>query len=130
MARDQPAGRSPAGVLRNFRRAWTLPQHIRVVQTPGMMVLLHEFNGAYREVYLDGRPLPVTPNPTWNGYSTGHWEDDTLVIETNGIRDDMWLDIQGSPIIARSITDGRGKAFFTGTTPVYEPEAVSTGPGK
>jgi hypothetical protein len=82
----------------NFPRAWTLPQHTRVVQTPGMMVLLHEFNGAYREIYLDGRPLPVNPNPTWNGYSTGHWEGDTLVIETNGIRDDMWLDLQGSPI--------------------------------
>ena len=82
----------------NFPRAWTLPQHSRIVQTPGMMVVLHEFNAAYREVYLDGRPLPVNPNPTWNGYSTGHWEGDTLVIETNGIRDDMWLDIQGSPV--------------------------------
>ena len=82
----------------NFPRAWTLPQHSRIVQTPGMMVILHEFNAAYREVYLDGRPLPVNPNPTWNGYSTGHWDGDTLVIETNGIRDDMWLDIQGSPI--------------------------------
>ena len=55
-------------------------------------------SAAYREVYLDGRPLLKHPNPTWNGYSTGHWEGDTLVIETNGIRDDMWLDIQGSPI--------------------------------
>ena len=82
----------------NFPRAWTLPQYIRIVQTPGMMVVLHEFNAAYREVYLDGRPLPDNPNPTWNGYSTGHWEGDTLVIETNGIRDDMWLDIQGSPM--------------------------------
>jgi len=82
----------------NFPRAWTLPQYMRIVQTPSMMVVLHEFNAAYREVYLDGRPLPENPNPTWNGYSTGHWEGDTLVIETNGIRDDMWLDIQGSPI--------------------------------
>jgi len=82
----------------NFPRAWTLPQYMRIVQTPGMMVVLHEFNEAYREVYLDGRPLPKNPNPTWNGYSTGHWEGETLVIETNGIRDDMWLDIQGSPI--------------------------------
>src|SRR4029450_11500049 len=82
----------------NFPRAWTLPQHSRIVQTPGMMVVLHEFNTAYREVNLDGRPLPVNPNPTWNGYSTGHWDGDTLVIETNGIRDDMWLDIQGSPV--------------------------------
>jgi hypothetical protein len=82
----------------NFPRAWTLPQHTKIVQTPTELVMLHEFNAAYREVYLDGRPLPVNPNPTWNGYSTGHWEGDTLVIETNGIRDDMWLDIQGSPI--------------------------------
>jgi hypothetical protein len=82
----------------NYPRAWTLPQHTKIIQTPKEMVMLHEFNAAYREVYLDGRPLPVDPNPTWNGYSTGHWEGDTLVIETNGIRDDMWLDIQGSPI--------------------------------
>jgi len=82
----------------NYPRAWTLPQHTKIIQTPQEIVLLHEFNAAYREVYLDGRPLPVDPNPTWNGYSTAHWEGDTLVIDTNGIRDDMWLDIQGSPI--------------------------------
>ncbi len=82
----------------NFPRAWTLPQYIKIVQTPKLMVVLHEFNAAYREIYMDGRPLPKDPNPTWNGYSIGHWEGDVLVIETNGIRDDMWLDIQGSPI--------------------------------
>jgi len=82
----------------NYPRAWTLPQHTKVIQTPEEIVLLHEFNAAYREIYLDGRPLPKDPNPTWNGYSTARWEGDTLVIETNGIRSDMWLDIQGSPI--------------------------------
>jgi len=82
----------------NFPRAWTLPQYIKIVQTASLMVLLHEFNAAYREVFLDGRPLLEDPNPTWNGYSTAHWDGDTLVIETNGIRDDMWLDIQGSPV--------------------------------
>ena len=82
----------------NFPRAWTLPQYIKVVQTPGLMVLLHEFNGAYREIYLDGRPLPANPNPTWNGYSTASWEGDTLVVRTNGFRDDLWLDMAGAPI--------------------------------
>jgi hypothetical protein len=43
-------------------------------------------------------PLPKDPNPTWNGYSIAHWEGDVLVIETNGIRDDMWFDIHGSPV--------------------------------
>jgi hypothetical protein len=82
----------------NFPRGWTLPQYMKIVQTPGLMVVLHEFNAAYREIYLDGRPLPDDPNPSWNGYSVGRWEGDTLVIETSGIRDDMWLDIQGSPV--------------------------------
>jgi hypothetical protein len=82
----------------NFPRAWTLPQYMKIVQTPKEMVILHEFNAAYREIYMDGRPLPVDPNPTWNGYSIAHWDGDVLVIETNGIRDDMWLDIAGSPI--------------------------------
>jgi hypothetical protein len=82
----------------NFPRGWTLPQYIKMVQAPQLMVVLHEFNAAYREIYMDGRPLPKDPNPTWNGYSVAHWEGDTLVIQTNGIRDDMWLDIQGSPV--------------------------------
>ena len=114
----------------NFPRAWTLPQHSRIVQTPGMMVVLHEFNGAYREVYLDGRPLPVNPNPTWNGYSTGHWEGDTLVIETNGIRDDMWLDIQGSPVTESARVTERLKRLNLGLMQieiaVNDPKAYTT----
>jgi hypothetical protein len=82
----------------NYPRAWTLPQYQKIVQTPELIVMLHEFNGAYRQVFVDGRELEDDPNPTWNGHSTAHWEGDTLVIETNGIRDDMWLDIQGSPV--------------------------------
>jgi len=97
----------------NYPRAWTLPQYTKIVQTPGLMVMLHEFNAAYREVYLDGRPLPEDPNPTWNGYSTAHWENDTLVIDTIGIRDDMWLDIQGSPITSRAhVTERLGRPNF------------------
>jgi hypothetical protein len=91
----------------NYPRAWTLPQHTKIVQTPDLMVMLHEFNAAYREVFLDGRPLLEDPNPTWNGYSTAHWEGDTLVIQTNGIRDDMWLDIQGSPITESAVVTER-----------------------
>jgi hypothetical protein len=82
----------------NFPRAWTLPQYMKIVQTPELMVVLHEFNGSYRQIFMDGRKLEKNPNPTWNGHSTAHWEGDVLVIETNGIRDDMWLDIRGSPV--------------------------------
>jgi hypothetical protein len=83
----------------NFPRAWTLPQYSKIVQTPTLVVVLHEFNGAYRQIYMDGRKLEKEPvNPTWNGHSVAHWDGDVLVIETNGIRDDMWLDISGSPV--------------------------------
>ena len=82
----------------NFPRAWTLPQYIKVVQTPSLMVLLHEFNGAYREIFLDGRPLPENPNPTWNGYSSARWDGDVLVISSLGYRDDQWLDARASPL--------------------------------
>src|SRR5262249_38878322 len=42
--------------------------------------------------------LPEDPEPTWNGYSVGHWEKDALVIETIGFRDDLWLDMRGNPL--------------------------------
>jgi hypothetical protein len=75
-----------------------LPTMKKFVQTPSLMLLLNEFNISFRQVFLDGRPLPADPNPTWNGYSVGHWDGDALVIETIGFRDDQWLDAAGSPL--------------------------------
>lgn len=51
----------------------------------------------YREIFLDGRPLPKDPNPDWMGYSVGHWDGNTLVIETMGFNDRTWLDDDGRP---------------------------------
>jgi hypothetical protein len=84
----------------NFPRMYTLPHFTRFVQTPGLLVLLNEFNASYRQIFTDGRPLPVDPQPSWNGYSTGKWEDSALVVETNGFRDDLWMDMTGSPLTA------------------------------
>jgi len=68
------------------------------VQTPRMLVLLYESpNGPHRTIYMDGRPLPVDPNPAWLGYSIGRWEGDTLVITTAGFNDRAWLDSAGHP---------------------------------
>jgi hypothetical protein len=70
----------------------------RVVQSPMVMALLYESGtGRYRQIYLDGRKLPQDPNPTWLGYSVGHWEDDTLVVESTGFNDRSWLDRAGHP---------------------------------
>lgn len=82
----------------NPPRAYTLPHYQKIVQTPRFIVLLHEFNASYRQIFTDGRPLPVDPQPSWTGYSTGRWEGDTLVVQTNGLRDGLWLDVAGNPL--------------------------------
>jgi hypothetical protein len=71
----------------------------RMVQTPGLIVVLYQgtTNSVHRTIFTDGRKLPVDPNPTWLGYSVGHWEGDTLVVETAGFNDRGWLDIEGHP---------------------------------
>src|SRR5579862_1356304 len=70
----------------------------KIVQVPGLVVFLTERNASYRQVFTDGRPLPKDPNPSWNGYSTGHWEGDTLVVVSNGFQGGQWLDRAGSPL--------------------------------
>jgi hypothetical protein len=82
----------------NVPRIWTLPHRQKIIQTPRELVVLNEFSSAYRQIYTDGRALPVDPQPSWNGYSIGHWDGDTLVVETIGLSTNVWLDLSGSPI--------------------------------
>ena len=82
----------------SFPRAYGLPHYLKFVQTPDLLVMLNEYNGVYRQVFTDGRPLPPDPNPSWQGYSSAMWSDDTLVIDTIGFRDDIWIDWDGSMI--------------------------------
>jgi hypothetical protein len=79
-------------------RMHLLPTMKKIAQMPALMIILNEYNMSYRQVFLDGRPLPVDPQPTWNGYSSARWEGDTLVVESIGFRDDQWLDAAGSPL--------------------------------
>jgi hypothetical protein len=75
------------------------PQPRKIVQTAREIVVLYEANGNVRQILTDGRPLPNNdPEPWWYGYSVGHWDGDTLVVETAGFRDDVWLDVEGSPL--------------------------------
>ena len=64
---------------------------LKVVQTPTLIVILAE-GLEYRQIFLDGRDLPKDPNPAWMGYSVGHWDGDTLVIESTGYNDRSWID--------------------------------------
>ena len=76
------------------------PQPRKIVQTKDVMIVLYEGNAGIRTIFLDGRPLPKNGDvqPWWYGYSTGHYEGDTLVITSNNFRDGGWLDINGSPL--------------------------------
>lgn len=81
-----------------FLRSYGLPHISKFVQTPALLVVLNEVNASYRQIFTDGRPLPDDPTPAWNGYSSGRWDGDTLVVESIGFRDDLWLDMSGSPL--------------------------------
>jgi hypothetical protein len=87
-----------------FLRAYGLPHYLKFVQTPDLLVMLNEYNGTYRQVFTDGRSLPEAPNPSWQGYSTATWADDTLVIDSIGFRDDLWIDWGGSMITGAAKT--------------------------
>ncbi|MCU1336073.1 MAG: hypothetical protein JWO19_1654 [Bryobacterales bacterium] len=80
----------------NFLRAYGLPHLLKFVHTPSLLVVLNELNAGYRQVFTDARPLPEDPTPSWQGYSSGKWSGDTLVIDTIGLRDDTWIDWNGS----------------------------------
>ncbi|HWF09571.1 MAG TPA: hypothetical protein VG297_13970 [Bryobacteraceae bacterium] len=70
----------------------------KIVQTPGLIVILYESRTIFRQIFMDGRPLPKDPNPTWQGYSVGHWDGDTLVVDTSGSNGKAWLDTNGHPV--------------------------------
>jgi hypothetical protein len=84
----------PVGIM----ELHTLPLLKKIIQTPVLFVILNEENASYRQIFTDGRPLPVDPQPSFNGYSTAKWDGDTFVVETAGFRDGIWLDTSGNPL--------------------------------
>ena len=83
-----PRGLTNAGALFPYR----------LVQTPTLLVMIFEDDvPSHRQVFLDGRGHPKDPNPLWFGHSIGHWEGDTLVVDTVGFNDKSWIDNQGHP---------------------------------
>lgn len=79
------------GDLVNRSQPWKL------VQTPGVVVMLFGELLHYRQIFTDGRGLPEVEKPTWFGYSVGHWDGATLVVESTGFNEDTWLDDGGRP---------------------------------
>jgi len=69
----------------------------KIIQTRGVTVVLYEVDNTHRQIYTDGRKLPADPNPAWLGYSVGHWEGDTFVVDSAGFNDKGRLDGFGHP---------------------------------
>jgi len=65
----------------------TQPYDLEFLFTPGRVTIIQEAYMQVRRVFTDGRPLPADPDPTYNGASVGHWEGDTLVVTTVGLRE-------------------------------------------
>jgi hypothetical protein len=74
-----------------------VPYPYKFLHVPGAVVILYEAFATFRQIFLDGRELPKDPNPTWMGYSVGHWDSDTLVVDSAGFNDRTWLDTGGHP---------------------------------
>ena len=82
----------PTGVPRMAPYPW------RIVMTPERVFFLFEGNvHSYRQIFMDGRKHPVYLDPSWYGHSIGHWEGDTLVVDTVGFNDKFWFDFVGHP---------------------------------
>jgi hypothetical protein len=62
-------------------------QPFKILSSRGVVAILYEVQTTYRQIFIDGRPLPRDPNPAWRGYSVGRWDGDTLVVDTTGFND-------------------------------------------
>ncbi len=83
----------PAGTPRIYFH----PFPVEIIQTPGRVLMLYEYDHSLRQIYTDGREHRTDLAASWMGDSTGHWEGDTLVVETVNLNDKTWLDREGLP---------------------------------
>ena len=74
-----------------------IPLPLKIVQTPSVILTLFEEFWVFRQIFTDGRKLPVDPQPSWFGYSVAHWDKNALVVESAGFNDQTYLDGEGLP---------------------------------
>jgi hypothetical protein len=118
---DPEANCLPTGVPRIAPYPW------RIVQTPTHVFMLFEGNiHSFRQIFVDGRKHPDDPDPTWYGHSIGHYDGDTLVVDTVGYNDKFWFDFAGHPHTEQLHTVERFKRTDLGTLVV---ETDITDPG-
>ena len=91
--RDDPAAYCVPGMPKLI----VLPYPYKMVQLPGVTIVLYEGFTTFRQIFTDGRELPKDPQPSWMGYSVGKWDGDTFVVDTIGINEKTWMDNAGRP---------------------------------
>ena len=91
--KDDPA----AYCIPGMPKLIVLPYPYKIIQQPGVTVILYEGFTTFRQIFTDGRELPKDPQPSWMGYSVGKWNGDTFVVDTIGINDKTWMDNAGRP---------------------------------
>ena len=70
----------------------------KIMDFPGEVAILYESRTIYRQIFTDGRTMPKNFKPSWQGFSTGHWEGDDFVVETSGLNGKIWMDTNGHPL--------------------------------
>jgi hypothetical protein len=83
----------PPGVPRIYLFGFPM----QIVQIPGQVIILFEYDHFVRRIYTDGRPHDLSQGPLWMGDSIGKWEGDTLVADTIGFNDKTLIDRMGHP---------------------------------
>jgi hypothetical protein len=85
-------------VLSGVPREDVVPYPFKIMHaTNGEVLIIYEALHSYRQIFMDGRRPVADANPTWMGYSVGHWDGDTLVVETTGFVSEGWIDNSGHP---------------------------------
>lgn len=85
-------------VLSGVPREDVVPYPFKILHTTNKeTMIIYEALHTYRQVFMDGRPLPSDPNPAWMGYSVGRWDGDTLVVDSSGFTNEGWIDNSGHP---------------------------------
>lgn len=98
--RAQPLGNDPIMICDpvGYPRIMSFGAYpLEMIQMPGRIIQLFDFFYTHRTIYTDGRKLPDDPEPTWYGYSVGHWDGDTLVVNSKGFNGRAWFDNAGHP---------------------------------
>src|SRR5262249_29133684 len=95
LGKDRPSGRCLPHAVPDNMMVRSGP--FKIIQTPGVIVILFEEMNHFRQIFTDGRGFPSRTDPTWFGYSIGKWEGDTFVVETIGFNDLSSLCNPGHP---------------------------------